>query len=332
MSFSRTLILVSIVSFNIFGILPSDLVFTPYSEFPEKNQTELGYQLSYYTIQGTTDDKGIYFHHSFSKNIRYGAEFYTGSDKYQVFHHFSYRLGSILEKSNFNLIFSGAINYLSTEKPVLNNENVYESSLTTSWKLLNSPFQFHLTVARKIFSDKFVGMFGATFHKEWGILALEWDAGNLNLSSQFEINDRIKVRGGITKNTKDATELLFKAGLGFVDFDILPKQTKEEKEELKIKEINMATVNTAVGLKHIQEGLQFYYEGEYRKAQKSYEIAVEFFPKSAIVRERLGSIYYKLNEFEKAQIQWEKANILTPSARLERYIRDAREKGESLYE
>ena len=94
-------------------------MFTPYSEFPEKNQTELGYQLSYYTIQGTTDDKGIYFHHSFSKNIRYGAEFYTGSDKYQVFHHFSYRLGSILEKSNFNLIFSGAINYLSTEKPVL---------------------------------------------------------------------------------------------------------------------------------------------------------------------------------------------------------------------
>ena len=59
MSFSRTVILFSILTLNIFGILPSDLVFTPYSEFPEKNQTELGYQLSYYTIQGTTDDKGI---------------------------------------------------------------------------------------------------------------------------------------------------------------------------------------------------------------------------------------------------------------------------------
>ena len=55
-------------------------------------------------------------------------------------------------------------------------------------------------------------------------------------------------------------------------------------------------------------------------------MAVEFFPQSSVVRERLGSIYYKLNEFEKAQIEWEKANAITPSPQLERFILNAKEK------
>ena len=50
---------------GVFAVLPNDLVFTPYSEFPSKNQTELGYQLSYYSIKALTTDKGVYFNHSF---------------------------------------------------------------------------------------------------------------------------------------------------------------------------------------------------------------------------------------------------------------------------
>ncbi|MEK9728246.1 MAG: hypothetical protein VW397_09110, partial [Candidatus Margulisiibacteriota bacterium] len=58
------------------GVLPSDLVFTPHAEFPPQGQTEFGYQLTYYTINSTTNDKGFYFNHSFSDRIRYGIEFY----------------------------------------------------------------------------------------------------------------------------------------------------------------------------------------------------------------------------------------------------------------
>ena len=168
--------------------------------------------------------------------------------------------------------------------------------------------------------------------KKTGIFAIEWDGNFLNLSSQFEINQRLKLRGGVTKNTSNNTELLFKTGFGFVDLDLNPEKTQQTPEKnTPLPNEKTPTVNTSVGLKHIQEGLQFYYNGEYRKAQKSYEIAVEFFPESSIVRERLGSIYFKLSEFERAQIEWEKANILSPSDRLKEYIKQAKEKGESLY-
>ena len=312
------------------GILPSDLVFTPYAEFPTMNQTELGYQLTYYTVAGDTKDKGLYFNHSFSKNIRYGAEFYEASNNQQIFHHFAYRIGSLFKESNYHLVFAGAINYLSTQTPTLENERVHEGSLTTSWVPKESPFRVHLTLARKIQSDKLIGLGALSFQKDWGILAIEWDGNFLNLSSQFEINKRIKVRGGITKNTTNNTELLFKTGIGFIDLDLPFKHQASNKNTNDLPKNKTSTVDTSVGLNHIQEGLQFYYNGDYRKAQKSYEIALAFFPESAVVRERLGSIYFKLSEFEKAQIEWEKANILAPSGRLQKFILDAKEKGESL--
>ncbi len=330
MSFARIIAVLAVCSNLMFSILPSDLVFTPYSEFPGKNQSELGYHASYYSVQATTNDKGLYFHHSFSDNIRYGADFYQGSDKYQIFHHFAYRMGSLFKKTNYNLIFSVALNYLSTEKPVLANRNLYAGSLTTTWRPHLSPFSAHGTIARKIYSDDLVIMAALTFQQKWGILALEWDAGFLNISSQFELFKRIKFRGGITKNMNDSSELIFKTGIGFFEFNMFESTKDSTPKEDAMKE-KIATIDTSVGLKHVQEGMKFFYDGEYRKAQKSYEIAVEFFPESAIVRERLGSIYFKLSDYENAQIQWEKANVIEPSARLKKYILEAKEKGESLY-
>lgn len=331
MSVTRALACLITFTNIIFSILPSDLVFTPYAEFPSKNQTELGYQLSYYTIQGSTNDKGIYFNHSFSKNIRYGLEFYEGQKTQQIFHHFAYRLGSLFKHSNYHLVFSGGIDYLSSTKPKLENEQLHEGTLTTTWAPKESPFRIHLTAARKSYSENFITIGAISFHKQWGIFALEWDGDFLNLSSQFKINQRLKLRGGITRNLNNKTELIFKTGFGFIDFDDLSNSKKPNELIEKIPDNKISTVNTSVGLKHIQEGLQFYYNGEYRKAQKSYEIAVEFFPESSIVRERLGSIYFKLSEYEKAQIEWEKANILAPSDRLKEYIKQAKEKGESLF-
>ena len=316
---------------GVFAVLPNDLVFTPYSEFPSKNQTELGYQLSYYSIKALTTDKGVYFNHSFSKNIRYGVDFFEQNYVKQIAHHFSYRLGSLFRGSNYHVVFSGGIHYLSNTPIILDNERLHESTLTVSWVPVESPLRFHGTIARKQYSDDVITMGAISFQKYWGLLAIEWDGDYVNLSSQFEINQRIKVRGGITKNIADASELVFKTAIGFVDFDLPILKVSDSSEGVELEDQHIATVDTSAGLIHIQEGLQFYYDGDYRKAQKSYEIAVEFFPHSAVVRERLGSIYYQLGEFEKAQIQWEKANVISPSPRLNKFILQAKEKGESLY-
>ena len=330
MSFSRIIVFCLLLTSACFSVLPSDLVFTPYAEFPERGQTELGYQMTYYTIQSTTFDKGFYFNHSISKNIRFGTEFYENGNTQKIYHHFAYRLGEVFRETDYNLVFSGAINYLSEEVPTLNNGRIYDGSLTTTW-VPNNDVRFHLTIARKIASEDFISLWALSYQKDWGHLSVEWDGSYLNFSSQFDIYNRLNFRSGITKDINDDTELLFKMAIGFIDF--LPTLTIDnQSEEDEIEEEKISTIDASVGLKHIQEGLTFFYNGEYRKALKSYEIAVQFFPESAVVHERLGSIYYKLDEFEKAQIEWEKANVITPSKRLEKYILEAKEKGESLYE
>ena len=186
MSLARVITCLFLITHSMLAILPSDLVFTPYAEFPTMNQTELGYQLTYYTISADTSDKGLYFNHSFSKNIRYGAEFYETSTNQQIFHHFAYRIGSLFKGSNYHLVFAGAINYLSTQTPILENERVHEGSLTASWTPKETPFRVHATLARKIDSDKIIGLGALSFQKDWGILAIEWDGNFLNLSKCLE--------------------------------------------------------------------------------------------------------------------------------------------------
>ena len=331
MSFSRFIIGYLIVfSINALSILPSDLVFTPYSEFPEFGQTEFGYQLSYHTIDATTYDKGFYFNHSISKNIRFGTEYYENGDQQKIYHHFAYRMGQLFKDSRYHLIFSGAVNYLSSSVPTLVSERVYDGSFTTSWKPNNQPIRIHYTVAREIGSEEYISLGALSYQQDWGHFSIEWDGDHLNLSNQFHINERLNIRSGITKDTKNNSDLILKFAIGFIDF--LPIFNPDGISNDELADDKIETVDTSIGLKHIQEGLEFFYNGEYRKAQKSYEIAVKLFPESGIVHERLGSIYFKLGEYDKAKYQWEKANILTPSPRLERYIRDAKEKGESLYE
>ncbi len=308
------------------AILPNDLVFTPYAEFPSQNQTELGYQLNYYSIAANTTDKGVYFNHSFSKNIRYGIEFFEFQKSQQVVHHFAYRLGQLFKGSNYHVQFSGGINYLSNQPIFLNNERLKEGSLTMSWVPLDSPIRFHATAAKEYLQNNVFGMFAASLHQHWGILAIEWDGETINLSNQFTIYDRVIFRGGLTKNIADSSELVFKTSLGFIDLAHSPMV----REKSNVLPEPQPTVEASPGLIHIQEGLQFYYNGDYRKAQKSYEIASEFFPHSSVVKERLGSIYYKLGEFQKALIEWENANVIAPSPRLESFINDAKSKSENL--
>ena len=333
MPFARFIILCLLISTHTWSVLPSDLVFTPTAEFPKRGQTELGYQFTYYSIKAITNDKGFYFNHSISKNIRYGAEFYENGSTQKVFHHFAYRLGQVFPNSRYHLIFSGAFNYLGRSEADLINERVFDGSLTTTWAPPENPFKIHLTIARKLKNQSFIALGALSFAKDWGHLSMEWDGSFINLSSQFNIYNRLNFRAGVTKDTGNSTELLFKTGVGFTDFLPLKKADKINPiTNEPLQEPKISTVDTSIGLNHIQEGLEFFYAGEIKKAQKSYEIAVEFFPESAVVHERLGSIYYRQGDFDKALIQWRKANVLAPSERLKQFIKDAKAKDDSRYE
>ena len=267
--------------------------------------------------------------------MRFGTEFYENGDSQKVYHHFAYRLGQIFPNSRYHFIFSGGFNYLGRDKPELVNERVFDGSLTATWSPKNNPFKTHITAARKMGTQKVIALVALSFMKDWGHLSMEWDGSFVNLSSQFNIYKRVNFRGGVTKDTGSSTELLFKTAIGFTDF--LPKMVQEAPkndplENFKLADQTIATVDTSIGLNHIQEGMQFFYAGEIKKAQKSYEIAVEFFPESAVVHERLGSIYFKQGDYQKAQMQWQKAMVLAPSERLKQFIIDAREKDNSRFE
>ena len=332
MPFTRIIKCLLICSISTLGILPNDLVFTPYADFPEYGQTEFGYQLTYHTINATTNDKGFYFNHSISKNIRFGTEFYENNNTQNIYHHFAYRIGQLFKDTRYNLVFSGGVNYLSTNQASLDNERVYDGNITTTWAPSTQPIRVHYTVAREIESRDLISLGAISFNQDWGHFSVEWDSNYINLSSQFDIYKRLNFRTGITKDIDNNSDLLIKTAIGFIDFLPSAKPKQKTNSPFSNKKESISTVDTTVGLKHIQEGMTFYYNGDYRKAQKSYELAVQFFPESAMVHERLGSIYFKLGEFDKAKIEWEKANILSPSPHLERFIRNATEKGDSLYE
>lgn len=330
MSFARLISLVIIATKLCFGILPNDLVFTPTAIFPTENQTEFGYQLSYYTVSGVTDHKGFYLIHSLSKNIKYGAEFYEGPEQEYIYQHLAFKIGSLFKNSNYEFNFSGGVNYLSSDPVLSVNQTIYDGYITQTWNPLESPFQTHATFARKIDDDTIVLLGAISYHQKWGTLQLEWDSNYLNLGSQVVINDRVIIRTGITKNILDESELIFKSTFGFIDLGSqksapLPKHDNALENNPKI-----TTTNVTAGLEHLQNGIDFYYQGEYRKALKSYELARNFFPNSAIVYERLGSIYYKLGELENALMSWEKAQVIEPSDKLNKYITDLREKIKSL--
>ena len=114
------------------------------------------------------------------------------------------------------------------------------------------PIFISLTVSKKRYKNELISMANISYKQDWGVLALEWDNTYLNLSSQFVINNRLKFRGG-TKNINGTTEIVFKTGIGFVDFDLI---TPIE-NSLNNKENTHPTVDTSVGLIHLQEGISF---------------------------------------------------------------------------
>jgi hypothetical protein len=77
------------------------------------------------------------------------------------------------------------------------------------------------------------------------------------------------------------------------------------------RHVSDAQINQA--LKHLSRSLRLFYNEEYEDALSEINQALEFNPNLALAYARRGSIYYKLNQIDRATINWNIALQIDPS-------------------
>ena len=75
-------------------------------------------------------------------------------------------------------------------------------------------------------------------------------------------------------------------------------------------QINSNTQNEA--MRHLSKSLRLYYQGNFKEALQEVEKAIELQPEIAVAYARKGSIYYKLNQLDRATLNWNIALKLDP--------------------
>ena len=98
--------------------------------------------------------------------------------------------------------------------------------------------------------------------------------------------------------TKDALEIK-------VDYLQDSLATQEIKYHIKKTELNIA-------IKSLTNSLKYYYTNEHHLALKELDKTITYLPNLAAAYARKGSIYYKLGDFERATINWNRALQLDP--------------------
>ena len=76
------------------------------------------------------------------------------------------------------------------------------------------------------------------------------------------------------------------------------------------RKINSDTQNTA--MRHLSKSLRLYYQGYFKEALQEVDQAIELQPNIAVAYARKGSIYYKLNQLDRATLNWNIALKLDP--------------------
>lgn len=118
-----------------------------------------------------------------------------------------------------------------------------------------------------------------------------------------KLNQRISL---IESKEKALAEVTSRAFL-----DELEKQYVDNKlMEKSLKTGSQSLVKGA--LSHMQRGLEYYYQGNYKLALEEYKIVVSLMPDFAMGHARLGSIYHQLGNDIRAREHWEKAMALNP--------------------
>ena len=74
--------------------------------------------------------------------------------------------------------------------------------------------------------------------------------------------------------------------------------------------ININKHNQA--MRHLSTSLRFYYQGNFQQALQEVEKAIALQPNTAVAYARKGSIYYKLNQIDRATLNWNIALKLDP--------------------
>ena len=78
---------------------------------------------------------------------------------------------------------------------------------------------------------------------------------------------------------------------------------------LQVK-INTTTQNEA--MRHLSKSLRLYYQGDFQQALKEVDDAITLQPNIAVAYARKGSIYYQLNQIDRATLNWNIALKLDP--------------------
>ena len=76
------------------------------------------------------------------------------------------------------------------------------------------------------------------------------------------------------------------------------------------RKMNSDTQNTA--MRHLSKSLRLYYQGYFKEALQEVDKAIELQPNIAVAYARKGSIYYKLNQLDRATLNWNIALKLDP--------------------
>jgi len=65
-------------------------------------------------------------------------------------------------------------------------------------------------------------------------------------------------------------------------------------------------------MRHLSKSLRFYYQGDFQQALSEVDYAIKLQPSIAIAYARKGSIYYQLNQIDRATLNWNIALKLDP--------------------
>ena len=75
---------------------------------------------------------------------------------------------------------------------------------------------------------------------------------------------------------------------------------------------NINNTNHNAAMRHLSKSLRLYYQGDFQQALIEVDKAIELQPHTAIAYARKGSIYYKLNQLDRATLNWNIALKLDP--------------------
>ena len=75
-------------------------------------------------------------------------------------------------------------------------------------------------------------------------------------------------------------------------------------------ELNSSTQNEA--MRYMSRSLRLYYQGDFQQALSEIDNAIALQPNIAVAYARKGSIYYKLNQIDRATLNWNIALKLDP--------------------